>query len=255
MEEVRFIAVGGATVLLIALVRGAFGGGFGVIGIPLLSLAVDPLRAGALLAPLFCLIDLCSLPHYRPSTWSKRDLGPLLPGLLGGMALGFFTVTHVDVRAIMLLVGTVTLAFAVRWFLAGGRTGATAANQPQPRSASRAVLFGSLSGFTSFVAHSGGPPLALYLLPLGLPKQVYAGTSSAFFAVGNLLKLTPWLVIGASLPGLGRQTLELALFVPLGVWLGQKLHHRLPERRMYQTCYALLVLVAAKLLADGLLGA
>ncbi|GIL38482.1 UPF0721 transmembrane protein [Rhodospirillales bacterium TMPK1] len=250
MEDIRFIAVGGTTVLLIALVRGAFGGGFGVIGIPLLSLAVDPVRAGALLAPLFCLIDLCSLPHYRPATWSKRDLAPLLPGLLGGMALGFFTVTHVDVRAIMILIGTVTLAFAVRWFLAG----ATVDAARQARSTPRAVLFGGLSGFTSFVAHSGGPPLAMYLLPLGLPKQVYAGTSSAFFAVGNLVKLTPWLVIGASLPGLGKQTLELALFVPLGVWLGQRLHNRLPERRLYQVCYALLVVVAGKLLIDGVIG-
>jgi uncharacterized protein len=250
MDDVKFLAIGGATVLLMSLVRGAFGGGFGVIGIPLLSLAVDPVRAGALLAPLFCLMDLLLVPQYRPATWAKRELAALLPGLLCGMATGFLAVTHVDTRVMTVLIGSVTLAFALRWFFAG----ATVEGARRPRSTPRAVLFGSLSGFTSFVAHSGGPPLVMYLLPLGLPKQVYAGTSNAFFAVGNLVKLTPWLVIGASLPGFTPQAMQLAPFVPLGVWLGKKLHDRLPQRRMYQGCYALLVVVAGKLLLDGLRG-
>jgi NitT/TauT family transport system ATP-binding protein len=44
------------------------------------------------------------------------------------------------------------------------------------------------------VAHSGGPPLAMYLLPLGLTKEIYAGTTSLFFTVGNATKAVPWLL-------------------------------------------------------------
>src|SRR5687768_3020259 len=40
-------------VFLIAFVKGAFGGGFAIAGIPLLSLVMDPIEAGTLLAPLF----------------------------------------------------------------------------------------------------------------------------------------------------------------------------------------------------------
>jgi len=38
---------------LIAFMKGAFSGGIAIIGIPLLALVMHPLRAGALLAPLF----------------------------------------------------------------------------------------------------------------------------------------------------------------------------------------------------------
>ena len=52
-----------AAVVLIAFMKGAFGGGFAIVGIPLLSLAMDPLQAGALLAPLFVAMDLCALVY------------------------------------------------------------------------------------------------------------------------------------------------------------------------------------------------
>jgi uncharacterized protein len=42
---------------------------------------VDPLTAGALLAPLFIAQDLFALRYYRPSTWSKPDLVILLSAL------------------------------------------------------------------------------------------------------------------------------------------------------------------------------
>ena len=53
------------------------------------------------------------------------------------------------------------------------------------------------------VAHSGGPPLAMYLLPLGLRKEVYAGTTSLFFTVGNATKAVPWLLLVKPAPRSG----------------------------------------------------
>ncbi len=52
-----------AGVFLIAFMKGAFGGGFAIIGIPLLSMVMDPLTAGALLAPLFVVMDLLALRY------------------------------------------------------------------------------------------------------------------------------------------------------------------------------------------------
>jgi hypothetical protein len=37
----------------------------------------------------------------------------------------------------------------------------------------------------------GDPPLAMHLLPLGMSKQAYAGTTSIFFTVCNLAKAVP----------------------------------------------------------------
>ena len=72
------LAAGMAT-LLIALVKGAFGGGFGLVGIPLLSLVMDPISAGAIIAPLFIPMDLVALRYFPPRTWSKPDIRILVP--------------------------------------------------------------------------------------------------------------------------------------------------------------------------------
>ena len=99
------------------------------------------------------------------------------------------------------------------------------------------------------VAHSGGPPLAMYLLPLGLSKEVYAGTTSLFFTVGNATKAVPWLLLVK--PAGNDWTLMAAclLAIPTGVWLGWRLHARLDQRQLYRACYGLLVVTALKLLA------
>ena len=107
---------------------------------------------------------------------------------------------------------------------------------------------------TTMIAHSGGPPLAMYLLPLGLPKQIYAGTTSLFFTVGNLVKAGPWLVIGQ--PSQSLLTM-MALGVPVvvaGVWTGWRLHQRLDQMQLYRACYGLLFVTALKLLWDGASG-
>jgi uncharacterized membrane protein YfcA len=83
------ILVAFAGVFLISFMRGAFGGGFAIVGIPLLSIVMDPVTAGGLLAPLFIAMDLVALRYWKPSTWSRPDLVLLLPGLVIGIGLGY----------------------------------------------------------------------------------------------------------------------------------------------------------------------
>src|SRR5882757_10649032 len=82
------ILVAFAGVTLICFMKGAFGGGFSIVGIPLLSIVMDPVTAGGLLAPLFVAMDLFALHYWKPSTWSKPDLLLLLPGLIVGIGFG-----------------------------------------------------------------------------------------------------------------------------------------------------------------------
>jgi len=42
--------------------------------------------------------------------------------------------------------------------------------------------------------------------------------------------------------------------IPLGVWVGWKLHQRLDQQQLYRACYGLLVVTALKLLWDGVTG-
>jgi hypothetical protein len=104
------------------------------------------------------------------------------------------------------------------------------------------------------VAHSGGPPLAMYLLPLGLTKEIYAGTTSLFFTVGNATKAVPWLLLVRPTSGVWELMGFCLLAIPAGVWLGWRLHGSLDQRQIYRACYGLLVVTAVKLLWDGVSG-
>jgi uncharacterized membrane protein YfcA len=113
---------------------------------------------------------------------------------------------------------------------------------------------GLASGITTMVAHSGGPPLAMYLLPLGLSKDVYAGTTSLFFTVGNATKAVPWLLLVRPESNVWILTAACLLAIPTGVWMGWRLHGALDQRQIYRVCYGLLVVTAFKLLWDGASG-
>src|SRR4030081_2357001 len=148
---VATILVAFAGVFLICFMKGSFGGGFSIVGIPLLSIVMDPVTAGGLLAPLFIAMDVFALRYWKPSTWSKPDLVLLLPGLVAGIGAGFLLFRFLDHRAIAILMAVITLIFVGLWF-AGGSNVAI-----RPRSAPKAVAAGLSSGITTMVAHSGGP--------------------------------------------------------------------------------------------------
>lgn len=248
MPDSLTLAVAALGVFLIAFMRGAFGGGFAIIGIPLLSLVMDPISAGALLAPLFIVMDVFALRYWSPGTWSKPDVVRLVPAALVGIAGGFLLMRSIDVHLTAIVIALVTLAFAGHWLIGGG------VPETRPRSTGKALMWGTIGGVTTMVAHSGGPPLAMYLLPLGLAKAVYAGTTSIVFTAINLAKAGPWLVLGQPGRGLWILTALCVPVVPLGIHMGWLLHERLSHRQMYRACYGLLVVTACKLLWDGLRG-
>lgn len=242
------ILVALAGVFLISFMRGAFGGGFAIVGIPLLSVVMDPVTAGGLLAPLFIAMDLYALRYWKPSTWSKPDLALLLPGLVIGIGSGYVVFRILDHRAIAIVMAATTLIFVGLWLVRGGEV------TVRPRSRPKAIAAGLTSGMTTMVAHSGGPPLAMYLLPLGLSKEIYAGTTSLFFTVGNATKLVPWLLLVQPTSETWTLMAICLIAIPAGIWLGWRLHGALDQRQVYRACYGLLVLTALKLLWDGVSG-
>ena len=248
MLDPATVAVTISAVFIISFMKGAFGGGFAAIGIPLLALVMDPLAAGALLAPLFVAMDLCAMQFWKPATWSKPDLIVLMPGLVAGIGLGTLLLGVLDGRAIAIMVALITLAYAGLWFRGGGEVVA------RQRSMPKGLAAGIGSGIATMVAHAGGPPLAIYLLGLGLPKALYAGTTHIFFTLGNAIKAVPWLFVGQTSSELWWLMAIALPAVPVGVWLGWRLHGSLNQTQLYRLCYGLLVVTGLKLLWDGVLG-
>ncbi|MEM8975056.1 MAG: sulfite exporter TauE/SafE family protein [Pseudomonadota bacterium] len=236
------------SVFVIAVMKGGFGGGFAIIGIPFIALVLDPLTAGALLAPIFVIMDFIALRVWKPSTWSWPDLKVLLPGMVIGIALGSTVLSGLEPNLVSILLAVVTLGFAARWF-AGYRVA-----KVRNRNTALALVASITSGFTTMIAHSGGPPLTLYLLRIGLPKAVYAGTISAFFTAGNVLKVGPWLVIAGIDRDIWLLIVLISPSIPLGLWAGLVLHNRVDQRQLSTLCYSLLILAATHMLIDGVLG-
>jgi uncharacterized membrane protein YfcA len=233
---------------LLAFGKGAFGGGLGVLGIPLMALTMPPLTAGGLMAGAFVIADMTSVPYLKPSTWSKPDALILVPTLLIGIAGGVWLIAVLNAHWIEIVMAVTTLAFAIHWFLKRGPV------RPRSRSNAVAAVAGLASGVTTMIAHAGGPPISMYLLAVGLPKTIYAGTLSIVFTFGNIVKLTPWLLLAPL--GLAQWTLFILALpaIPLGIWLGWRLHNRLDAKTLFALCNGLLVVVSLKLLASGVGG-
>jgi uncharacterized membrane protein YfcA len=193
-------------------------------------------------------MDLFALLYWKPSTWSKPDLVLLLPGLVAGIGFGYLLFRFLDHRAIAIAMAATTLMFVGLWLAAGAEV------IVRPRSTPKAITAGLASGVTTMVAHSGGPPLAMYLLPLGLSKEIYAGTTSLFFTVGNATKAVPWLLLVKPTADIWILMTICLIAIPAGEGLGWRLHGSLDQRQIYRACYGLLVVTALKLLWDGASG-
>ena len=159
----------------------------------------------------------------------------------------FLMFRFVNQDALRLTIGSIAIVFALNNLLGWARR-RPAAQASWPRG----VLWSSLSGFTSFLAHSGSAPIMAYLLPQRLDKRIYVGTTVWFFFASNYAKIVPYGVLGQlDLTNLATAAVLLPL-VPLGVRLGVLIQGRLNEQVFYRISYWALLGIGAKLVYDGL---
>lgn len=243
-----FYAAAVPAIILVGLSKGGFQG-IGLLALPLMALVISPIRAAAIMLPMMILQDTVAVWAYRRS-WDRRNLVILLGGSLVGIVLGYLLAAQVSDAAVKLTVGVVSVAFAVRRLvLERGRTEVP----PAPADAPRGVFWGVVLGFTSMIAHAGGPPFQIYVLPQRLPRDVFVGTGAILFALVNWIKVPPYLALGQfTTENLGT---SFALF-PVAIastWAGVWLVRRVPAERFYTIIYILLIAVGLKLLYDGAL--
>ena len=231
-------------VLIFAMVKGGFGGGIAIISVPLMSLAVPPVQAAAILLPLLIVMDGVAIWSFR-GQWSKENLERTLPGAIVGIIAGTFTFHYLSEAAIRLLIGFICVAFCLNYWL---RPGLKAKAEAGIVAGS---FWGAIAGFTSFGIHAGGPPMSIYLLPQRLDKIVLMGTFALFFAIVNVVKLIPYTWLGQFD---GTNLLTSAVLIPLapiGVRLGYFLLHKVSEKLVYGICYFFLMVIGLKLLYEG----
>ena len=240
-----FYAVAIPAVVLMGLSKSGFGAGFGALAVPLMALTVPVPQAAAIMLPLLAIMDgmgLLALMRQR----DRALIRLLLPAGLLGTVLGTLLFGVLSAQVVAGVVGAVTLAFLAVRLVFPPRPDAP----PPPRWLG--FLLGITSGFTSFVAHAGGPPVSFYVLPLRLPPLTFTATMAVLFAAINASKWLPYawlgLIDGANL----LTSLLLAPFAPVGVWLGLKLVRRIDPTWFYRLFHIGMALTGTKLLWDAL---
>ncbi len=245
IDDPRFWLAAVPGVLLFGISKGGFAGGFGIVTVPLMALAVSPVQAAAILLPILLVMDVGAVIAYR-GTWDRKLMKVLLPAGLLGTLIGTATFRLLSADAIKLLLGAIAIAFVLYRVL---RQGASSA--PAPPSVAKGAFWATLSGLTSFVAHAGGPPLSVYLLPLRLPPTLLVGTVVMLFAVLNWSKVLPYWWLGLFS---AQNFATSAALMPVGlagVALGVWLHRRVNETLFYRLVYTFLLLTGLKLVWDA----
>jgi uncharacterized membrane protein YfcA len=243
-----FYAAAIPAVILIGMSKGGFGGTISLLGVPLIALTVSPVKAAGIVLPILVVMDIVALLAYR-RTYDKGSLARLLPGAIVGTAIGWATAALVTDSHVRLIVGLLTVGFILQYWLGGGE--GRPASSPD---AVKGTLWGTLSGFTSFVTHAGGPPFQMYMLPLKLDRQLYAGTSVVFFAILNAVKLGPYFMLGQFNPANLTTSAVLMPLAPVATMLGVWLVRVVNQEAFYRVVYAVMAPVGLKLIWDGISG-
>jgi uncharacterized membrane protein YfcA len=170
----------------------------------------------------------------------------LLPAGLLGIVIGTLLFGVLSAKTLAALVRAITLSFLVIRKVWPPKAEAT----KPPRALG--FFLATVSGFTSFVAHAGGPPIGFYMLPLKLSPLRFTATMAVFFAAVNASKWLPYAALGLIDWTNMATAAVLAPIAPVGVWAGVRLARVIPQALFYRLFELGMLLTSIKLLWDGL---
>jgi uncharacterized protein len=232
--------------LLIGVDKSGFGGGISVIAVPLLALTIPPADASALILPVLIFGDILAFRSYR-KTIDQKNFRLLLPCLIVGVIIGtFFFQTVIDDKRILNIgIAVISLGFVIFQVT---REALFKRLEHHPPAKLWGVILGTVAGFTSMIAHVGGPLVTIFLLPQNLGRDVFVGTSITLFFVTNIVKLPLYGFLGLLYVG---NALTILLLLPL-TWLGSRLglylNKRFSNLWFNRVMYCFLTLTAVQLL-------
>ena len=244
INDAYFYVVAAPAVLLLGISKSGFGAGFGSLAVPMMALAVTVPQAAAILMPVLLVMDLLGLAAFRKN-YDKALLKLLIPFGLLGTCIGALLFKVLDEHTVAGIVGAVTLLFLAQRLLFPPK----ADSEPPPRWLG--ALLTTTSGFTSFIAHAGGPPINAYVIPLRLSPLKFTATMAVFFFFINLSKWVPYALLGLLDWRSFATSLVLLPLAPVGVWIGIRIAKRIDPILFYRMVYTGMFLTRCKLVWDS----
>jgi len=247
------------SVFLVGVTKSGFGGGVGLMIVPMMAIAMERIpergseAALGLLLPLLVIGDLIAIWQYR-QLFSLSIVRKLLPGTLAGVVIGglllwwFHRQAHIVGALMRIEIGIESiLLVGLHWW----RTwrGVQERLLPEPL---RSHLTGTFAGASSTLAHAAGPIIAMYLLPLRLDRQLFVGTNAVYFFILNTVKLPAYWAAGQFERAEIGFTLRFLPLVAAGALAGLWLNRRLSDRLFSKVVYGITFGLGWYVLADGI---
>lgn len=156
--------------------------GAGMMAVPMVAAVFGGQTSSGLMLPLLVLADVMGVWYYhRHASWMHlRKLFPwAAAGVVAGTLAGYI-IPDLVFRWMMGMIIFISLAVMV-WMEIKPRE--------IPTSRWFVISTGVLGGFTSMVGNLANTVMAVYLMSVRLPKQVFIGTTAWFFLVINWFKV------------------------------------------------------------------
>ena len=231
-------------VLLLGVSKSGFGAGFGSLAVPMMALAVTVPQAAAILMPVLLVMDILGMAAFRKD-FDLKLLKFLIPCGLVGIVVGALLFKVLDSATVAGMVGVFTLLFLAQRLLFPP----TADSAPPPKWLG--AILTATAGFTSFIAHAGGPPINAYVIPLKMSPVKFTATMAFFFFVINLAKWIPYAWLGLLDTRNMATSLVLLPIAPIGVLVGVRLARRISPVLFYRLVYWGMFLTGVKLVWDA----
>ncbi len=237
-----FFTVVALSIFLVGFTKGGFGGAGGALATPMLVLVLPADRALGVMLPILVLADgLALMSHW--GRWDIHLIALILPGAAVGVALATVFLTRISPEGLRRGIGIIILLFVIYKLIEPKLSGS---DWYHPRGW-HGVLAGTVAGVTSTLAHTGGPPISIYLLQQKMKPRAFVATSVLFFAVLNWVKTPIYYFAGffdfTRLWGVA----WLLPLLPVSVWVGRKAATRV-KRTVFDRIIVVLLAVSAVIL-------
>ena len=243
-DQLIFIVVTALSAFLIGLSKGGLGGMLGALVTPMMSLVIPVDQAIGLILPILMYADIFAVAFHW-GYWKIRLILLLLPGTIAGVVIGTFFITNAPTELLRTALGIIVLLFAVYKLFESRILGSI---KYQSRSW-HGLLAGTITGFSSTLAHTGGPPVSIYLLMQDLTPRIFVATSALFFFILNWIKVPFYVYAQLFDP---QRILNIAWIVipivPIGVWVGKRVAIRVDKKTFERLILVLLLISGISLI-------
>ena len=245
VDPVTFYVMTAIVIMIIGLSKGGLGGTLGALATPLMALVMPADQAVGLLLPILMLADIFAVAfHWK--RWNSRFVWLLLPGSVVGVTIGMYFITNVPGRLLQIALGLIIVLFALyKFFEKRIQKSLTYKSRSW-----HGILAGTVAGFSSALAHTGGPPVSIYLLMQNVTPGVFNATSAIFFFILNWIKVPYYWYAGLFHWNQIVQIAWLLPLIPIGVWVGRWASSKL-NKEVFDWIIVGLLLVAAVMLMLG----